>query len=182
MIKLSLLAVLLGLGYGLPQAYGLVKPAAYSQALRNFPRSFNWGVFLMLAGTAWFLYNVGQESIADFASSKKFLMMFFAGVAIAACVFVRDFLAVRGLAVLLLLLAKLMVDTGRPVLPQTSWAVVIQAWAYVLGFIGMWLTISPWRLRDWIAWCTATEQRTRATCGVGMAFGLAVAVLGFAKY
>lgn len=181
-MKLSFLAVMLGLVYGLPQVYGFAKPAAYSEALRKFPRSFNWGVFLMLAGTAWFLYNVSQESIADFASSKKFLMMFFAAVGIGACVFVRDFLAVRGLAIVLLLLARLMVDAGRPVLVTTSWAVVIQTWAYVLAFLGMWLTISPWRLRDWIAWCTDNEQRTRLTCGIGALFGAGVALLGFAKY
>jgi len=36
------------------------------------------------------------------------------GGGILSCVFVRDFLAVRGLAVVMLLLGKLMVDTGRP--------------------------------------------------------------------
>lgn len=182
MIKLSILAVLLGLGYGLPQIYGLIKPASFSAALRKFPRSTNWGVALILSSTAWFLYNMSQESIADFASSKNFLMLFFGLVGLGTCLFVRDFLAVRGLAVFMLLLAKLMVDSGRPALPSTGWTFVFQLWAYILVFFGMWLTISPWRLRNWINWTTANEQRIKTVCSLRLAFGLFVAVLGIARY
>ena len=67
-LKLSTLAIVLGLGVGLPQIYGLIKPAAFAAAVRKFPRSLPWGLALMLLGTAWFLWNLSQESIADFAS------------------------------------------------------------------------------------------------------------------
>src|SRR3982750_4059590 len=129
--KLSTLAVVLGLGMGLPQIYGLMKPAAFAAAVRRFPRSLPWGFFLMILGTAWFLYNLSQESISDFASYKNILYALFAAVGIGSCVFVQDFLAVRGLAVVFLLLAKLMGDTGRPHL-HSPWVLVFQTWAYVL--------------------------------------------------
>jgi hypothetical protein len=95
---------------------------------------------------------------------------------------VRDFLAVRGLAVVLLLLAKLMVDTGRPVLPQTHWVLVIQGWAYLLVIAGIWFTISPWRLRDLLHWGTANEKRLKTGCALRLAFGLFVAVLGLTVF
>ena len=113
-LKLSTLSILLGLGMGLPQIYGMLKPAAFAAAVRKFPRSLPWGVALMVLGTVWFLWNLSQESIADFASYKNVLFAGFAGVGLGTCIFVQDFLAVRGLAIVLLLLAKLMVDTGRP--------------------------------------------------------------------
>jgi len=182
MTKLSILAVVLGLGFGLPQVYGLMKPVAFGAAVRRFPRSLPWGVALMLLGTGWFIYNLSQESIADFASYKSVLYMVFAGVGIGSCIFVQDFLAVRGLAVVLLLLAKLMVDTGRPVLPDTHWVIVLQLWAYVLVLAGMWFTVSPWRMRDFLNWGTATEQRIKVGCGLRLAFGLFVAFLGIAKF
>src|SRR5438874_1628906 len=147
-IKLSTLAIVLGLLLGLPQIYGFINPESFRSSLRRFPRSLAWGYALMLTGTAWFLYNLSLESIADFAAFKNVLIGGFAGVGIGTCIFVQDFLAVRGLAVVLLLLAKLMVDTGRPYLDHTFWVLVFQAWAYALIFAGMWLTISPWRLRD----------------------------------
>ena len=181
-LKLSTLAVLLGLGMGLPQIYGLVKPAAFAAAVRKFPRSLPWGYALMLLGTAWFVWNLSQESIADFAAFKTPLLGAFAAIGIGTCVFVQDFLAVRGLAIVLLLLAKLMVDTGRPSLEVTPWVLVFQSWAYVLVVAGMWLTVSPWRLRDLLNWATANEQRIKVGCGLRLAFGLLIAALGVAKF
>src|SRR6478736_3143999 len=142
--KLSTLAIVLGLGMGLPQIYGLLKPAEFAASVRRFPRSLPWGFALMILGTLWFLYNLSQESISDFASYKNVLYALFAGVGIGSCIFVQDFLAVRGLAVVFLLLAKLMVDTGRPYLGQSPFVLVIQAWAYVLILAGIWFTVTPW--------------------------------------
>jgi hypothetical protein len=82
----------------------------------------------------------------------------------------------------LLLLAKLMVDTGRPHLTETAWVLVIQTWAYVLVIAGMWFTVSPWRLRDLLDWATANEQRVRIGSAIRLAFGLSVALLGFTKF
>ncbi len=181
-INLSALAIVLGLGLALPQLYGLANPAAYGAAIRKFPRSLPWGIALMLLGTAWFLWNLSEESISDFASYKNVLLSVFAAVGIGACVFVQDFLAVRGLAVVLLLLAKLMVDTGRPRLCDTSWALVIQVWAYLLVAAGMWLTVSPWRLRNFLEWGTANQTRIKTCCIARLVFGLFVAGLGVLKF
>ena len=181
-LKLSTLAILLGLGIGLPQIYGILKPAAFAASVRKFPRSIPWGYALMLLGTVWFLWNLSQESISDFASYKNILFAGFAAIGIGTCIFVQDFLAVRGLAIVLLLLAKLMVDTGRPHLPDTHWTLVIQTWAYVLVVGGIWFTVSPWRLRDLLEWGTANEKRVKVGCGIRLAFGLFVAVLGAAKF
>jgi len=181
-LKLSTLSIALGLGMGLPQVYGILKPAAFAAAVRKFPRAVPWGVALMLLGTAWFLWNLSLESISDFAAYKPHMMVGFAAVGIGSCIFVQDFLAVRGLAVVLMLLAKLMVDTGRPLLPVTHWTWVIQTWAYVLVVAGIWLTISPWRLRDLLNWATATEDRVRFGSAARLAFGLFVAALGLFRF
>jgi hypothetical protein len=177
-IKLSTLAISLGLVCALPQVYGLVNPKGFAAAARKFPRHIPSGVWLMVLGTAWFLYNLSLESIADFAAFKPHMMVAFAAIGLGTCIFVHDFLAVRGLAVVLLLLAKLMVDTGRPHLADSPWVLVIQIWAYVFVVAGIWLTISPWRLRNWIEWATATEQRTRNLALIRLAFCLAVVALG----
>src|ERR1044072_3686132 len=143
-MKLSLLSILLGLGMAAPQVYGLAKPTAFAAAVRKFPRSVPAGFLLMAIGTLWFLWLVKQEPIADFAAFKPHMMAAFAGIGVATWFFVQDFLAVRGLAVLCLLVAKLMVDTGRPHLGETPWVLVIQSWAYLLVLAGMWFTVTPW--------------------------------------
>lgn len=181
-MKLSLLSILLGLGMAVPQVYGLLKPAGLAAAARKFPRHLPTGIFLMLLGTAWFVWNVKVEPIADFEAMKPYMMVAFAAIGIGTCVFVQDFLAVRGLAVVLLLLAKVMVDTGRPHIGESPWVLLIQAWAYVLILAGIWFTISPWRLRDLLHWATATEQRVKVGSAIRLGFALLVVVLGFTAF
>ncbi len=179
-VKLSTLSIVLGLIVVLWNLFALLKPKAFAEAARKFPRCTPLGYVLTLFGTIWFLYYVSQESVSDFATMKKFFYLFFGGIGIATCIFVRDFLPVRGLAVVFLLLAKLMTDTARPA--DTDWRLVISTWAYVLAVAGMWFTISPWRLRDLLNWSVATESRTRTLSGVRFAFGLLVLVLGLTVF
>jgi len=181
-LKLSTLSVLIGLGMALPQIYGVMKPKEFAASVRKFPRNVPIGIALMLLGTVWFLWILSQESVSDFATYKNVLFLLFAAVGVGSCIFVQDFIAVRGLAVVFLLLAKLMVDSGQPMLDKTHWTLVIQTWAYVLVIAGIWLTLSPWRLRDLLNWATANEKRVRVGSVIRLAFGLFVAILGLTKF
>jgi hypothetical protein len=181
-MKLSLLAILLGVGVGLPQVYGLVNPAGLAAAARRLPRNLRAGVVLMLLATVWFAWNVNNEPIADFSSFKPYMLGAFIAVGILSCIFVQDFLAVRALAVLMLLLARLMLDTGRPHLGETPWVLLIQTWAYVLIVAGMCFTVWPWQLRDLLNWATASEGRTRFFSAVRLAFALFIVFLGLTAF
>src|ERR1017187_8963659 len=190
-MKLLTLAIVLGLGMGLPQIYGIVNPQKFAASVRKFPRNVPIGIMLMLLGTAWFLWNLSQESIADFAGYKPYLMIGFGAVGVGACIFVQDFLAVRGLAVVFLLLGKLMVDTGRPHLPtaifqaqhgESSWVLIIQTWAYVLIVAGIWFTVTPWKLRDFLNFATANEARVRIGSAIRLAFAAFVLILGLTAF
>ena len=83
-LNLSSLALILGLGFGLPQIYGLLQPAAFGAAVRKFSRSVKCGYVLMLLATAWFVWNLSLESISDFAAYKNVLFALFAAVGIGA--------------------------------------------------------------------------------------------------
>lgn len=181
-MKLSLLTILLGVGLGAPQIYGLTKPKEFIVAVRKFPRNYVAGVVLMLLATAWFVWNVKNEPIADFAAYKPAMLAGFTAIGVGACIFVKDFLAVRGLAVALLLLAKLMVDTGRPHLGESPFVLIIQGWAYVLILAGIWFTVTPWRLRDLLNWATANETRVRITSGIRLAFAVFILLLGLTAF
>jgi hypothetical protein len=175
-MKLSTLAILLGLVFAAPNVYGVLKPAQFATAARKFPRYTPIGYVLMLLATFWFVSYVQRENIADFEGMKPYLSGLFLIVGIGSCIFVKDFLPVRGLAVLMLLVAKLMVDTAR--WEETTWRLVISIWAYVFVVVGVWFTVSPWRMRDLIQWGTSTESRTRMLSAIRLAFGLLVALLG----
>lgn len=181
-MKLSILSILLGLGMGLPQVYGIARPAQLAACARKFPRNLTAGVVLMLLATAWFVWNVDIEPIADFSAFKPYMIGAFIAIGVGSCFFVQDFLAVRGLAVMFLLLAKLMLDTGRPHLGDSPFVFVIQVWAYVLILAGMYFTITPWRLRDFVHWATASEARTRLLSTVRLAFAVFIVVLGLTAF
>lgn len=175
-MKLSTLSILLGLIVAVPQVYALANPKGFTASARAFPRSITWGYFLMALATAWFLYNVNDENIADFANIKRGLMFAFGAIGIGTCLYVSDFLAIRGLALLMMLLAKTIVDTAR--WHESDWRLVLITWAYVMVFMGIWLTISPWRARDFIQWGTMNEGRLKLLSGIRLAFAILLVVLG----
>jgi hypothetical protein len=175
-MTLSTLAIIIGGAYCLPQLYALAKPKEFAATARAFPRSEPIGFLLMGIGTIWFLYNLNAEAIADFAAYKKWMLTGFAALGLLTCIYVRDYLAVRGLSVCLLLLAWLTLN-------HTRWAdsparLVLVVWAYLWIIAAMWFTVSPWRLRDFLNWWTADERRIRTGGVLQLALGVVVLILG----
>jgi hypothetical protein len=181
-MKLSLLCILLGLGMGSLQLFGLTRPQKFTETMRKFPRNLAAGVVLMLLGTAWFAWNVNMEPIADFSAYKPYMLAGFSAIGVLSCIFVQDFLAVRGLAVVFLLLGKLMLDTGRPHLGESDLVVVIQGWAYFFILAGIYLTVAPWRLRDFLNWATANSARVKIGCLLRLTFAALILVLGVTAF
>ncbi len=84
-LKLSTLAVLLGLGLGVPQVYGGDEAKPLFRLEAEISAFAALGIALMLLGTGWFVWYLSQESISDFAVYKPILLVGFAGVGIASC-------------------------------------------------------------------------------------------------
>ncbi len=179
-MKLSTLAIGVGLLFSLPEIYALLKPAAFSVAARRFHRSENWGYVLMGLGTLWFLSNVQSETISDFAPYKRMMLVGFGLIGALTCVYVKDYLAVRGLAIVLLLLSKLLLDSAR--WHQSEWRLVISILCYIWIVTAMWLMVSPWRLRDFLQWLTSNERRLRLASGLALGVCLLVTFLGAAVF
>jgi hypothetical protein len=59
---------------------------------------------------------------------------------------------------------------------------VIQIWAYVFVVMGIWFTITPWRLRDLINWATASERRTRLLSLIRLGFAACIVDLGLTAF
>lgn len=182
MIQLSTLSLVLGAVVAALQVFALIKPKEFTAAARAFPRSLSAGYVLMFASAIVFLIFLKRETLADFERFKPTLMVIFAAATVGICIFVKDFLAVRGLALVLMILGKVMVDVARPHLGESVWVLLIPTWAYVLVIAGMWFTVSPWRLRDLIAWGTASEGRLRALSLARLAFAVALIALGLLVY
>ena len=179
-MTLSILAILIGAVYCAIQLFALLQPAAFTRQARAFPRSEGIGFVLMGIGTIWFLYNLQSEAIADFAAYKKYMLIAFGAIGVLTCIFVRDFLAVRGLAVCLLLLAWFTLNRTR--WEDSSARLILVVWAYLWVICGMWFTISPWRLRDFLNWWTANSNRLKLGSVLQLALGAIVLLLGLTAF
>jgi hypothetical protein len=179
-MTLSQLAILLGIGIAIPQIWAVMKPVEAGAALRKFPRSEGWGYLLMAIGAGWFLYRLNQEAIAEFAAYKTYMLLGFGAVAVAACFFVQDFLAVRGMCITMLMLSGFVLSKTRFV--DTPWRLVLVVIAYMWIVAAMWWMISPWRFRDIVQWMTATPEKTRKLAFVRLAVAALVIVLGLTVY
>ena len=179
-MTLSTLAIIIGAGTSAVSLYSLLRPAAVIKQARAFPRSEPIGFVLMLLGSAWFVYNLNHEAIADFAAYKKYMLAGFGALGVLTCIFVRDYLAVRGLAVCLLLLAWFTLNRTRWEESPARLVLVVLAYMWVIG--GMWFTISPWRLRDIINWWTANESRFRIGSILKIILGATILVLGLTAF
>jgi hypothetical protein len=179
-MTLSTLAIIIGAAYCALQLYALLKPESFTRHARGFARSEKIGFVLMGLATVWFLYNLNSEAIADFAAYKKYMLTGFGLLGVLTCIFVRDYLAVRGLAVCLLLLAWFTLNHTR--WEESPSRLILVIWAYSWVICGMWFSISPWRLRDFLDWWTGTTGRLRAGSLVQLALGATVLILGFTAF
>jgi len=179
-ISLANLSLALGALMVFTAAWGLAKPEGAMDWIKNFPRNETAGWTLTLAGMAWFLWVLSGETLADFEKFRVHFQVFIVATGVGACFFLKDFLAVRGLAVVLLLLAKLIVDTAR--WHPSDWRLVLIVLAYALVIKAMWFTVSPWKMRDIIQWATASERRFKMMCSVRLAFALLLMVLGLTVF
>jgi hypothetical protein len=147
-------------------------------ALKTMPRSMPAAVVFFGAGALWFLWNVMHLSSADFGDYKMMLGIAFAAIAVLAFKCVPDFLAVRGLCVLVLLAASPLLGAAymEYQYPQRLFLVTF---VYVLIALAIWLGASPFRLRDFFEWLFARPGRIRTAGGVLLGYGLVLSLVAF---
>lgn len=160
----------------------LVSNSAIVTGLKRLPRSQSAAFLFFGAGALWFLFRVWHLSPADFGDYRKQLTIFFAIVAVASFFYVPDFLAVRGLCVLVLLGATNLLDAG-----YMNWTygevwdggrIYLYKIAVILAVaVAIYLGAAPYRLRDFFDWLFRVPQRARVLGGAFAAYGLLLCVV-----
>lgn len=146
-------------------------------SVKAFPRSQTAAFVLLGGATAWFLYKVTQLGPADFGQYKNILFVLFLITAVGSFYFVPDFLAVRGLAALILLTAGALLDAAYMQDPGTRLFLV--SFVYLAIVAALILGASPYKLRNFLGWLYNSEQRPRIFGGVFAVYGLLLVALSF---
>ncbi len=171
----TLIPGLLLLALGVPLLLNL---PGWAAVLKSFPRSTAAAYVFFGAGAAWFLYAIWNLSPADFGEYRTYLFIGFAAVAVLSFKCVPDFLAVRGLATLILMGAMPLLDAGFMNFEHPQ--IVLYKLAVYAGIAAaIWLGAQPWRLRDFLAWLLARPARTRGVGGALAGYGLLLSIVAF---
>ena len=177
---LATLSIIFGALALVKGVFGLMNGEKVKKFLEGFPRNNLAGYVLILTSMVWFMLILDGENMSDFEHLRIPFNVFILLTGIGSCLYLKDFLAVRGSAVLALLLAKLIVDTAR--FHDSEWRLVLVTVAYMMVVGGMWFTVSPWRMRDLIMWMIADEKRFKIMCSVRIGFGALLLALGFFEF
>ena len=179
-VSLSNLSVILGALILAKGICGLVAEKKAREFIKAFPRTDNLGYLAILLAMVWFLMILKDENMADFEKFRTHFNIFILITGIGACFYLKDYLAVRGSAVLMMLIAKLIVDTAR--FHESAWRLLPVSMAYLMVIVGMWFTVSPWRCRDLIDWAIASDKRYKVLCGIRVGLGVLLLVLGLVEF
>jgi hypothetical protein len=156
----------------------LLNHSGYAAMLKAFPRSTAAAYLFFGVGAAWFLYEIWHLSPADFGDYRVYLFIGFLLVAILSFKCVPDFLAVRGLATLVLMAAMPLLDAGFMNFEHGQ-IVLYKIAVYLAITLAIWLAAQPWRLRDFLGWLFAQPGRARGVGGALAAYGTLLAIVAF---
>lgn len=184
--KLSLFTV--GLIFGLClvgiHLVMLVKPEPAKRFLKQFPRNALIGQVLMGIGLAWFWLLVAPENMGvlsslsmdfgEFNSAKPLLRIGVPVALVLVCISVRDFLAVRALGLVCLMLAAPLLEAAFLEEPVTRLLIPIYCYAMITKAL-FWVG-KPYVFRDVVNWATADARRWSMLALGGLGYGLAVTI------
>lgn len=147
-------AILLAVGLPFAVAAEFMKKHAFA-----FLRSTKAAVIVFGGSELWFLYLLSQLGEADFGNIKGILIAVFGIAGILAFFYLDDFLSVRGLAVLGLLLAREFLDSAFMQDPASRLVLVTFSYAVVLA--SLYLGAIPYRLRDFFTYLYEHPSRAK---------------------
>lgn len=187
--RLPLFATGLVLGLFLIALHALLlaKPAACQAFLKKFPRNDQLGQILLGIGLFWFWLLIAPPGLGklsalamdlgEFNNAKGLLQIAVPISLILVCRSVRDFLAVRALGLLGLMVAAPLLGASFLEDPQSR--LLVPIYAYALLTASMFWVGMPYLFRDAVNWVTAEQKRWNACCFAGLAYGLVTVVCAF---
>ena len=166
----------------------LRKPELCQQWLRKLPRHQTAGVWAMGIALTWFWVLIAPENMAvigkmsldlgEFDRVKPWLRIVVPLAFLGMVVYANEFLFVRGLGVLCLMMAGPLLECAQFKEPVSRLLLVI--YAYVMLTKGMFWVGTPFLFRDAVTWATAKEERWRMLSIGGMAFGVLLLICALA--
>ncbi|MGB1129675.1 MAG: hypothetical protein ACPG4K_06480 [Haloferula sp.] len=161
----------------------LVKAEPVQRFLKKFPRNQQLGQILVGIGLIWFwlivqpqgkglINSLAMDLGEQFNALKGYLRI---GVPIAivlVSISVKEFLSVRALGLLGLLVAAPLLESAF--LKDPASRLLVPIYAYILIIASLYWVGMPYLFRDAVTWATANQNRWKMLCFGGIGYGVAV--------
>lgn len=177
---MSLLLATLIPGLLLVALGGLLFWPGAAPAAKALPRSQPAAWALFGGAAACFLWRLSRTGEADliFFQTPTPVMIGFAALAVLAFIYTPDFLAVRGLSVLILLGAEPLLRAAYMEWTHPQRLLMVTA-VYLALAAALYLAAYPFRLRDFFDWLFRTPGRARLLGAIVLAYGLVTSAAAF---
>jgi hypothetical protein len=147
---------------------------------KALPRSQRAAWLFFGAGAAWFIWRLSRVGESDliFFQQPMPLMIGFGVLAVLAFIYTPDFLAVRGLCVLMILAGEPLLHAAYMEWSHPQRLLMVSAVYLGLG-LSLYLAAAPYRLRDFFDWLFGAPSRPRLLGTLFLAYGLATSAAAF---
>jgi hypothetical protein len=166
----------------------LAKPAMVQGYLKKFPRDQMAGQILLGIGLAWFWLLIAPENkgilsslamdLGEFNRAKPMLRILVPVSLVLVATSVRDFLAVRALGVVGLMVASPLLESAF--LKDPASRLLVPVYAYALLTASMFWVGMPYLFRDAVTWATADQKRWSMLSLAGLGYGLVTLICALA--
>ena len=169
-------------------AFLLLKTETSQTFLKKFPRNQKLGQILLGVGMLWFWLLIAPDNgsfisflamdMTDFNGVKPYLRFFLPIAFVLVAMSITEFLSVRAIGFLGLLVAQPLLDAAF--LRDPSSRLLIPIWTYAMIIASLFFVGMPYLFRDAVTWVSASPARWKGFCGAGVLYGVAIVVCAVA--
>ncbi len=174
-IPLKATGIVLGVLLLAVHLVALLRSEAVQGFLRQFPRSYKSGVILLSIDFIWSVLIISYMDMGEFYNLRSKFLLLLPVAFVLVLIFVKEFLAVRALGALLLLVSGPVLTAAFLQPPASRMLVPILAYAWIIA--GMYFVGMPFLMRDWVNWITQTTGRWKLASLGGVVYGAVMLVV-----
>ncbi len=161
-------------------AWALTSGESLVTPLKNFPRSKGWGFLLLTIAAAWSLWLMITMDLGEFTSKRPILIAIVPAAYLLTLFFVEEFLAVRALGMVTLLVSCIALDAAYLNTDLLRLPLVLLAYAWIVA--ALYMVGKPYLLRDAIHWFTEKPIRLRLASVSGICFGILLIGIALVRF
>ncbi len=178
--SLFLTQLVVGIALLLAHLWALSAGESLVTPLKKFPRSRGWGVTLLTIAAAWSLWLMMTMDLGEFTSKRPILIALVPIAYVLTLFFVEEFLAIRALGMVLLLVSCVVLDAAYLSADPARLPLVALAYFWIVE--ALFCVGKPYLLRDVIGWMTEKTGRLKLASFAGIAFGVLLIGIAVARF